>query len=322
VDAVADGDETFVAAVMEHIELAGVHSGDSACAIPTRSIQDEHLATIERYTARIAEELGVVGIMNIQYAICDGTVYILEANPRASRTVPLVSKVTGIPLARVATLLMLGKKIKDLPELTKRTLPYVGVKEAVFPFNMFPEVDPLLGPEMRATGEVMGIADTFGLAYFKAQEAAGAALPVEGTALLTVANKDKAELAPIATRLHALGFQILATEGTHRFLDEHGIPSLHIKKLHEGRPNIADAITNGEIGLIVNTPAGRESKYDDSYIRIRAIQHKVPYVTTLAAALASVEGIEAIRAGRVAPRSLQEYHELANAARAANPQPR
>jgi len=322
VDAVSDGDETFVAAVMEHIELAGVHSGDSACAIPTRSIAPEHLATIEGYTARIAEELGVVGIMNIQYAICDDTVYILEANPRASRTVPLVSKVTGIPLARVATLLMLGKKIKDIPELTKRTLPYVGVKEAVFPFNMFPEVDPLLGPEMRATGEVMGIADTFGLAYFKAQEAAGGALPVEGTVLLTVANKDKGELAPIATRLHALGFAILATEGTHRFLDEHGIPSLHIKKLHEGRPNIADAITNGEIGLIINTPAGRESKYDDSYIRIRAIQHKVPYVTTLAAALASVEGIEAIRAGRVAPRSLQEYHELAKAAQAANPQAR
>ncbi|MBN1918616.1 MAG: carbamoyl-phosphate synthase large subunit [Verrucomicrobia bacterium] len=311
VDAISDGEATFVAAVMEHIELAGIHSGDSACAIPTRTIDAEHLATIEQYTARIATELNVVGIMNIQYAICDGTVYILEANPRASRTVPLVSKVTGIPLARIATLLMLGRKIKDFPELRKRRLPYVGVKEAVFPFNMFPEVDPLLGPEMRATGEVMGIAETFGLAYYKAQEAAGGALPVEGTVLLTVANRDKEELAPVARRIHALGFRILATEGTHRFLEEQGIPSEPIKKLHEGRPNIADAIKNSEIGLIINTPAGRESKYDDSYIRMTAIQQKVPYVTTMAAAQASVEGIEAIRSGRVAPLSLQEYHELA-----------
>jgi carbamoyl-phosphate synthase large subunit len=195
----------------------------------------------------------------------------------------------------------------------------VGVKEAVFPFNMFPEVDPLLGPEMRATGEVMGIAETFGLAYYKAQEAAGGALPIEGTVLLTVANRDKAELAPSAERIHALGFRILATEGTHRFLNQLGVPSELIKKLHEGRPNIADAIKNREIDLIINTPAGRESVYDDSYIRMMAIQQKVPYVTTMAAAQASVEGIEAIRAGRVTPLSLQGYHELAQAAPVADP---
>jgi carbamoyl-phosphate synthase large subunit len=308
VDALADGEETFVAAIMEHIELAGIHSGDSACAIPTRTIQKQHLATIEEYTARIAHELGVVGIMNIQYAICKDTVYILEANPRASRTVPLVSKVTGIPLARIATQVMLGKKLKEFPELTRRSLRYFGVKEAVFPFNMFPEVDPVLGPEMRATGEVMGIADTFGLAFYKAEEAAGARLPVEGTVLLTVADKDKAALLPVAKRIADLGFSILATEGTGRFLGEHAIPSTPIKKLYEGRPNIVDAIKNGEIHLVINTPIGRYSKYDDSYIRMMAIQHKVPYVTTMAAARASVEGIEAIRKERPSPKPLQEYY--------------
>jgi len=241
----------------------------------------------------------------------------LEANPRASRTVPLVSKVTGIPLARTATQLMLGKKISAFPELVKRRLPYVGVKEAVFPFNMFPQVDPLLGPEMRATGEVMGIADTFGLAFYKAEEAAGSILPVEGNVLLTVADKDKAALLPIAKRIRAQGFTILATENTSRFLDENGIPNTHIKKLHEGRPNIADAIKNNEIHLIINTPVGRFSKYDDSYIRMMAIQQKVPYVTTIAAAQASVEGIEAVRKQTGSPKSLQEYHEQARASAAA-----
>jgi len=317
VDAVADGEATFVAAVMEHIELAGIHSGDSACAIPTRTIKEQHIKTIEAYTTKIARELHVVGIMNIQYAICDDTVYILEANPRASRTVPLVSKVTGIPLARVATQLMLGKKIKDFPELVKRRLPYVGVKEAVFPFNMFPEVDPLLGPEMRATGEVMGIADTFGLAFYKAEQAAGSKLPVEGNVLLTVADKDKPATLPIAKRIHELGFTIYSTENTSRFLDEHGIPNQHIKKLHEGRPNIADAIKNNDVHLIINTPVGRFSKYDDSYIRMMAIQQKVPYVTTIAAAQASVEGIEAVLKTRGVPKSLQEYHEQARASAAA-----
>ncbi len=309
VDALSDGKDTFIAAIMEHIELAGVHSGDSACAIPPRTIKEKDLTAIEKYTAQIAREFKVVGLMNIQYAIAGDKVYILEANPRASRTVPLVSKVTGIPIARIATQVMLGKKIKDFPELKMRKLPYVGVKEAVFPFNMFPEVDPLLGPEMRATGEVMGIADTFGLAFYKAQEAAGAKLPVEGNVLLTVADKDKSALLAIARKLKKLGFKIYATDGTGNFLKGKGIANIPIKKLHEGRPNIADAIKNNEINLIVNTPVGRSSKYDDSYIRMRAIQYKIPYITSLAAAEASVEGIQAVKKSNVLPKSLQDYHQ-------------
>jgi carbamoyl-phosphate synthase large subunit len=309
VDALCDGENTYVAAVMEHIELAGVHSGDSACAIPPRTVKEEHLRTIEEYTARIARELKVVGLMNIQYAICDDKVYILEANPRASRTVPLVSKVTGIPIARYATYLMLGRKLTDFPELKRRELSYVGVKEAVFPFNMFPEVDPILGPEMRATGEVMGIADTFGLAFYKAAEAAGSRLPVTGNVLLTIADKDKPDLIPVAGQISGLRFNIYATEGTSSFLEAHKIPSSPIKKLHEGRPNLADAIRNKDIHLIINTPAGGSSKYDDSYIRMMAIQYKVPYITSMAAAEASAEGIEAIKVQRLLPKCLQEYHE-------------
>jgi carbamoyl-phosphate synthase large subunit len=309
VDALSDGKETFIAAIMEHIELAGIHSGDSACAIPPRTIQEKHLKTIEKYTKQIAEELKVIGLMNIQYAICEDKVYILEANPRASRTVPLVSKVTGMPIARIATQIMLGKKIKDFPELEIRKLPYVGVKEAVFPFNMFPEVDPVLGPEMKATGEVMGIAENFGLAFYKSQEAAGSKLPTEGNVLLTVADKDKKLLLPLAKRIQKLGFHIYATEGTSNFLNENGIPNSVIKKLQEGRPNITDAIKNKEIHLIINTPVGKSSKYDDSYIRIMAIQHKIPYITTLPAAEASIEGIEAARNNELAPKSLQDYHK-------------
>ena len=307
VDALCDGEHTFVAAVMEHIELAGVHSGDAACVIPPRTIKEEHLRTIEEYTARIVRDLRAVGLINIQYAICDDVVYILEANPRASRTVPFVSKVTGIPMARIATYLVMGKKLKDFPELRKRTLPYVGVKEAVFPFNMFPEVDPVLGPEMKSTGEVMGIADTFGLAFYKAAEAAGARLPVEGNVLLTIADKDKLELPPIARKIKELGFRIYATEGTGALLTEHGIPNTQAKKLQEGRPNIADLIKNKDIHLVINTPAGRSSKYDDSYIRKTAIQYKVPYITSMAAAQASAEGIEAVKKQEIHPKSLQEY---------------
>ena len=308
VDALSDGENIFIAAIMEHIELAGIHSGDSACVIPSRTIKKEHLETIEQYTEMIAKELKVIGIMNIQFAICDDRVYILEANPRASRTVPVVSKITGITIARIATQIMFEKKLKDFPELKKSDFSYFGVKEAVFPFNMFPEVDPLLGPEMRATGEVMGIADTFGLAFYKAQEAAGSKLPVDGKVLLTVADKDKPALLPIAKRLKDLGFTIIATQNTSRFLDKNGIQNTVIKKLHEGRPNIMDAIKNNEINLIINTPAGRYSKYDDSFIRMMAIQQKVPYVTTIAAAEASVKGIEAITKERILPKPLQEYY--------------
>jgi len=312
VDALADGEEVFVASVMEHIELAGVHSGDSACSIPSRNIEPEHLRQIEEYSKSIARELKVVGLMNIQFAVCDNKVYILEANPRASRTVPIVSKVAGISLARMATQIMLGKKLKDFPDLKPKKIPYVGVKEAVFPFNMFPEVDPVLGPEMRATGEVMGLADTFGLAFYKAQESAGYKLPLKGNVLLTVAEKDRDNLIPIAKQLEVLGLTIFATEGTSQFLSEQGVVNTPIKKLHEGRPNIADAIKNKELGLIINTPIGKDSKYDDSYIRMMAIQRKIPYVTSIAAAEATVAGIEAMLKSAVTPKSLQEYHALLN----------
>lgn len=310
VDALSDGNDTFVAAVMEHIEHAGIHSGDSACSIPSRTIKPEHLNTINEQTKKIAQELKVVGLINIQFAICEDKVYILEANPRASRTVPVVSKTVGLPLARIATQLMLGKKLKDFPELTHKNLPYVSVKEAVFPFNMFPEVDPVLGPEMRATGEVMGIDQNFGLAFYKAQESAGSKLPLEGNVLVTVADKDKAELFNVALKLSQLGFKLFATENTCWALKEKGIKSVLIKKLHEGRPNIADAIKNRELHLIINTPIGRASVYDDSYIRMLAIQYKIPYVTTMAAAKATVEGIEAVKKNKSSPPvSLQEYHE-------------
>jgi len=310
VDALCDGEETFVAAVMEHIEHAGIHSGDSACTIPSRTLKQEHLKIIDDWTKKIARELKVTGLINIQFAICDGEIYILEANPRASRTVPLVAKTIGIPLARIATLLMLGKKISDFPELLHRKLPYVTVKEAVFPFNMFPEVDPVLGPEMRATGEVMGIDRDFGLAFFKAQESAGTKLPVEGNVLVTVTDKDKEELLPLAAKLVQLGFKILATENTHRFLAEKGVSSILIKKLHEGRPNIADAIKNREIQLVINTPIGRMSAFDDSYIRMLAIQYKIPYVTTMSAARATVDGIDSVKKKKSEPLSLQEFHGL------------
>ncbi|MFC1510295.1 carbamoyl-phosphate synthase large subunit [Candidatus Omnitrophota bacterium] len=309
VDALSDGEDVFVASVMEHIELAGVHSGDSACSIPSRTITKEQTATIEKYTKIIAKELKVVGLMNIQFAICDDKVYILEANPRASRTVPIVSKIAGLSLARLATQVMLGKKIKDLEGLVARKIPYVGVKEAVFPFNMFPEVDPLLGPEMRATGEVMGIADTFGLAFYKAQESAGYRLPLEGTVLLTVAQKDREHLLSVAEKLVSCGLKIVATEGTSQFLSDNAIENTIIKKVHEGRPNITDAIKNNEVQLIINTPIGKSSKHDDSYIRMAAIQKKIPYVTSIAAAIATVDGIEEMKNKDTAPKSLQEYHE-------------
>jgi carbamoyl-phosphate synthase large subunit len=306
-DALADGTDAFVPAVMEHIEYAGVHSGDSACVIPPVSISAKHLKTIKEYTKRIATELGVVGLMNMQYAIAGDVVYVLEANPRASRTVPLVSKMCDIQMARMATQLMLGAKLEELG-LEHRDIPYYGVKEAVFPFNMFPEVDPLLGPEMRSTGEVLGMADTFGLAYAKAEEAAQQKLPLEGTVLITVAERDREQALTAASEFHTLGFRIRATAGTHAFLAQHGIASEPILKLHEGRPHIEDAIKNGEIQLVINTPAGKSSEFDDSYIRKAAIRHKVPYITTTAAATAAARGIAAQRAARGKVRSLQDYH--------------
>jgi carbamoyl-phosphate synthase large subunit len=306
-DAIADGADAFVPAVMEHIELAGIHSGDSACVIPPISIPAKHLDTIYEYTRRIAVELKVVGLMNIQYAIAQDTVYVLEANPRASRTVPLVSKVCNIPMARLATQIMLGKKLGDLG-LRPKTIPHFGVKEAVFPFNMFPEVDPLLGPEMRSTGEVLGLADSFGLAFYKSQEAAQQTLPTEGAVLITVSERDRPAVLEVARQFHQLGFKIKATEGTQKFLADQGIPAEPVLKLHEGRPHIVDAIKSREIHLVVNTPSGKLSAHDDSYIRKAAIKYKIPYITTLAGALATARGITEVRRGWGQVRSLQRYH--------------
>ena len=307
-DAISDGTDAFVPAVMEHIELAGVHSGDSACVIPPISIPAKHLETINEYTRKMAIELNVVGLMNIQYAIAGDRVYVLEANPRASRTVPLVSKVCNISMARLATQVILGKKLADL-NLKAKTFNHFGVKESVFPFNMFPEVDPLLGPEMRSTGEVLGLADSFGLAFYKAEEAVHQVLPSEGTVLITVAERDREGVAEVARGFAVLGFKIRATNGTQKFLKGQGISCEAILKMHEGRPNIVDGIKNREIQLIINTPSGKLSQYDDSYIRKAAIQYKVPYITTIAAATAAVRGITAFRRGHGQVRSLQSYHQ-------------
>jgi carbamoyl-phosphate synthase large subunit len=306
-DALADGEEAFVPAVMEHIELAGIHSGDSACAIPPVTLPEKHVKAIEEHTLRIGRELKVVGVMNIQYAIANDKLYVLEANPRASRTVPLVSKVCGVPMARIATQLMLGAKIKDL-KLQHRVIPHIGVKEAVLPFSMFPEVDPVLGPEMRSTGEVLGMAPSFGLAYFKAQEAVGLPLPTEGTVLISVNDRDKAEVIEVGRRFAEMGFTIRATVGTHAALCGAGVRSSSIPKLHDGRPNIVDEIMNGRIHLVINTAAGKLSQHDDSYIRKAAIKHKIPYITTVAAARAAAQGISEHRGGRAAVKALQDYH--------------
>ncbi len=306
-DAISDGADAFVPAIMEHIELAGVHSGDSACAIPPLSIPPKHIETIEEYTRKIAIELGVIGLMNIQYAICNDTVYILEANPRASRTVPIVSKVCSISMARVATQVILGTPLAEIG-LKQKAISHFGVKEAVFPFNMFPEVDPVLGPEMRSTGEVLGLADSFGLAYFKAIEATQLTLPLQGTVLITISDRDKPSALEPARLFRELGFKLIATKGTLEFLAENGIEAESIRKLGYGRPDIVDAIKNGEIHLIINTPGGKETQEDDSYIRKAAINYKVPNITTTAGALAAAKGIAARRKGQAWVKSLQDYH--------------
>ena len=307
-DALSDGKDVFIPSVMEHIELAGVHSGDSACVIPPVSIDQEHLDTILSYTRKIAQELKVVGLMNMQYAIEKGKVYVLEANPRASRTVPLVSKVCNIQMAAIATQLMLGKKIGDLG-LSNHKIPHYGVKEAVFPFDKFPEVDPVLGPEMRSTGEVLGLAPTFGLAFAKSQEAAQTPLPLSGTVLISVWERTP-QVLEIAQTFVDCGFKLRATVGTRAFLEENGIKADLATKINDGRPDISDDIKNGIVQFIINTPIGqRRSHVDDSYIRKAAIRYKVPYMTTIAAAAASAKGIaELHQQKRAAGKSLQEYH--------------
>lgn len=312
-DAISDGTHAFVPTVMQHIEQAGIHSGDSACVIPSVEISEENKALIRKYTTAIACEMGVVGLMNMQYAICEGKVYVLEANPRASRTVPLVSKVCNINMANIATKLMAYELTGERPDVTtftEQAHPYYGVKEAVFPFNMFPEVDPLLGPEMRSTGEVLGLSESFGMAYYKAQEATGSKLPLGGTALVSVNKNDRAGALEVAKQLHELGFKIVSTSGCSQYFNENGVPCETLKKMQEGRPNIHDAMINGKIDLIVNTPSGKQSKYDDSYLRKTAINKKIPYITTMSAALASVKGIYAVQNKTVSNlKSLQEYHK-------------
>ncbi len=309
-DAISDGENAFVPSVMEHVELAGIHSGDSACVIPPISISARHVDTIRDYTRRIAVEMGVVGLMNIQYAIADDTVYILEANPRASRTVPLVSKVCDIQMAQLATRVMLGERISEL-NLLPKSINHYGVKEAVFPFNMFQEVDPILGPEMRSTGEVLGLAHSFGLAFYKAEEAAGSVLPKEGSILMTVSESDRnlsGTFKNVARGFSELGFKIYATEGTSKALHDLGIECEKINKIYESQPNIIDLMINGEINLVINTPLDKRAQTDDSFIRKNAIRLRIPYMTTLAAAYAAYKGIVAIREGRESVHSLQEYH--------------
>jgi carbamoyl-phosphate synthase large subunit len=306
-DALSDGIDAFVPAVMQHIEYAGIHSGDSACVIPPVVIPKEHKKAIYDYTRRLAIELKVVGLLNIQYAIYEDVVYILEANPRASRTVPLVSKVCNVSMATIATQIALGQPLSEF-NLKKKKYTHYGVKEAVFPFNMFPAIDPLLGPEMRSTGEVLGLADSYGMAFFKSQEATQSPLPVKGTVLITIADRDKHRIVEAAKNFRDMGFTILSTGGTCRFLEQNGIAATRILKVHEGRPNIIDAIKNREIDLVVNTPAGRLSEYDDSYIRKNAIKYKIPYITTTSAALSATKGIRERQIGEYKVRSLQDYH--------------
>ncbi len=311
-DAISDGTHAFVPAVMEHIELAGVHSGDSACVIPSRHISEKNVETIKEYTRKIAEEMHVKGLMNMQYAIENDRVYVLEANPRASRTVPLVSKVCNIRMVPLATEIItedITGRPSPVPGLKEQEIPYYGVKEAVFPFNMFPEVDPILGPEMRSTGEVLGLSASVGEAFFKAQEATQTKLPLEGTVLISVNRKDKAEVLEVAKAFHEAGFSIIATGNTCKLIQEAGIPAELIKKLYEGRPNVLDVITNGKIDIIINSPVGADSIHDDSYLRKAAIKAKIPYMTTIAAAKATAEGILYVKKnGNGEVTSLQELH--------------
>ena len=311
-DAVSDGTHAFVPAVMEHIELAGVHSGDSACIIPSVHITPENLRTIKEYTKKIAEEMHVKGLMNMQYAIENGKVFVLEANPRASRTVPLVSKVCNIRMVPLATDIITSEitgRPSPVESLKEQHIPYYGVKEAVFPFNMFPEVDPLLGPEMRSTGEVLGLSTYYGEAFYKAQEAAQSKLPLSGTVLISVNRKDKAEVVEIAQSFADDGFKILSTGRTYELITSAGIPAEKVNKLYEGRPNILDLITNGKIDLIVNSPVGKDDVHDDSYLRKAAIKAKIPYMTTIAAARATAKGIRYVnKHGNGEVKSLQELH--------------
>ncbi|HXM38180.1 MAG TPA: carbamoyl-phosphate synthase large subunit [Gemmatimonadales bacterium] len=312
VDAIADGVRCVIGGVMQHIEDAGVHSGDSACVLPPYLIGDRQVEEMRRHTQAFAKALGVVGLINVQYAIKNGVVYVLEVNPRASRTVPFVSKATGVPLAKLAAAVMVGRTLDELGLPDELPVAGVAVKEAVFPFTKLPGVDTVLGPEMRSTGEAMGLADSFGMAFAKAQIAADGSLPLEGTIFVTVNDHDKPTVLPIVRRFHELGFRILATEGTERYLRGRGVPAERVRKVHEGRPNAIDLIVSGEVHLLINTPLGKFTQVDDYAIRRAALVHRVPYTTTMSAASAACDAIIALRSRIGSVRSLQEWHEKAN----------
>ena len=317
VDAIADGTRCVIGGVMQHIEDAGVHSGDSACVLPPYLIGDRQVEEMRRHTQQFAKALGVIGLLNVQYAIKNGVVYVLEVNPRASRTVPFVSKATGVPLAKLAAAVIVGQTLDDLGLPDELPVAGVAVKEAVFPFTKLPGVDTVLGPEMRSTGEAMGLADSFGMAFAKAQIAAEGSLPLEGAIFVTVNDHDKPTVLPIARRFHELGFRILATEGTERYLRGRGVPAERVLKVHEGRPNAIDLIVSGEVHLLINTPLGKFTQADDYAIRRAALVHRVPYTTTMSAASAACDAIIALRSRTGSVRSLQEWHENTKAERPA-----
>ncbi|HID43485.1 MAG TPA: carbamoyl-phosphate synthase large subunit, partial [Archaeoglobaceae archaeon] len=307
VDALCDGEEVVIGGIMEHIEEAGVHSGDSACALPPVSLSREQIKTVIDYTRRMAIELNTVGLINIQYAIKD-KVYVLEANPRASRTVPFVSKATGIPLAKIAAKLMMGKKLKELGIKERLDLKHVSVKEAVFPFLKLPGADPVLSPEMKSTGEVMGVDYNFGVSYYKAELASGMNLPLNGRVFISIKKADRKRILPVAKKLQDMGFEITATDGTAGFLNENGVKADITLKISQGRPNIIDAIINRQIDLIINTPTGKRGKTEGYYLRRAAVDHCIPYITTVPGAIAAVRGIEAIKNANMTIKSIQEYH--------------
>ena len=319
VDAVSDGEDVLVGAVMEHIEEAGIHSGDSATCIPPYTLPEDVIIQVKEQTRKLAKALDVKGLMNVQYAVKNNEIYVIEVNPRASRTVPFVSKAIGYPLAKLASKIIIGKKLRELvPEVfeIKETHPATdfrgrdfkrySIKEVVFPWNRFPEVDPLLGPEMKSTGEVMGIDEDFGMAFYKAQAGAGNILPEKGNVFISVADKDKPAIVDIARGLVELGFNILATEGTHKFLSKHGIPSKKVNKISEERPNVVDMIRNGEIQMIINTPSGKRERSDAYYIRRAAVEHKISYFTTVRAAYAALQALKSIKEKPLTVKPLQE----------------
>jgi carbamoyl-phosphate synthase large subunit len=309
VDAVADGEFCVIAGIMEHIEEAGIHSGDSACVTPPFSLSDELIDQLKRNTYALARELQVVGLMNMQYAIKNDVIYILEVNPRASRTVPFISKATGIPWAKVAAKVMVGKKLRELGIVGEVKIDHIAVKESVFPFNRFYGVDTVLGPEMKSTGEVMGIDTDFGIAFAKSQIAAGTRMPLKGRVFISVMNKDKRPVVFVAKKLIDLGFEIVATKGTAKVLLNNGIPVQTVFKVGEGRPDIVDRIKNGEIDLVINTPGGKKPKADEVAIRSQAVAHNIPCITTLSGASAAVNGIESLLRRGMSVFSIQGYHQ-------------